>query len=410
MSPLAAYLERYAEPEATRATAQVNREYRNILVVPCYAETLEGLEALLPAAQDLLVVIIANAPCNAPPAARARTLAMLRSLGGAGWRPLHVQRRIDLLVVDRATHGVPARQGVGLARKIGADSAAQLIRAGRIHIPWIYCTDADTTLPDDYFAAPVAERGAMLFNFHHQGDDPELHRMVQLYELHMRYYQNRLAWCGSRYAFTALGSTMALHAADYGIVRGFPKRNAGEDFHLLNKLAKVAPVTLLAGPTLRIRGRRSRRTPFGTGAALAQIGDDAGYLSYAPESFALLRAALEALEMAATGGRPALEGRVGTLLAELGYADFIAKAQRHYAPGAQLRRALTEWFDALKTLRFVHACRRYHPDAPLLASLSAQLGRPAERTQLLGELSRCGQITTVVGTGSQARQISARAE
>ena len=402
MSQLARYLARYAEPEAVWADGLISQSYRNVLVVPCYDEAFDDLARVIPeAAAELLVVVVVNVPSQAEPAARQRTQALLQHLGGAGSRSLVAARRVDLLVVDRVNQPIPAKQGVGLARKIGADCAAQLISAGNVSVPWIYCTDADAQLPSDYFTTATPERGGLIFNFRHAGDDDELHRKAQLYELHLRYYQKMLAECGSRYAFHALGSTLALHATDYAIVRGFPKRNAGEDFHLLNKLAKVAPINSLATPTIQLRGRRSQRTPFGTGAALAKIGADAQYASYAPASFALLSEVLAALEEAGTMGHLNVQGHAAELLEELGGAAFLAKAAQQYSPGAQLQRALREWFDALKTLRFIHACRRYHPDTPLLAALAAQFACPPHRESLLAKLSCSAQVTGTVGTGSQ---------
>ena len=64
----------------------------------------------------------------------------------------------------------------------------------------------------------------------------------------MSYYVAGLAMAGSRYAHHSLGSTIAVHAKTYAAVRGYPKRSAGEDFYLLNKICKLAPVERLAGP------------------------------------------------------------------------------------------------------------------------------------------------------------------
>ena len=87
----------------------------------------------------------------------------------------------------------------------------------------------------------------------------------------MSYYVAGLAMAGSRYAHHSLGSTIAVHAKTYAAVRGYPKRSAGEDFYLLNKICKLAPVERLAGPALSIEARISARVPFGTGPALRRL-------------------------------------------------------------------------------------------------------------------------------------------
>ncbi len=82
----------------------------------------------------------------------------------------------------------------------------------------------------------------------------------------------------------------------YAGVRGYPKRSAGEDFYLLNKICKLAPIKRLLEPTLTIQARPSSRVPFGTGPALQRIvrslAEDPsgnGYLSYHPTCFRITR-------------------------------------------------------------------------------------------------------------------------
>jgi hypothetical protein len=62
---------------------------------------------------------------------------------------------LQILLIDRASPGLrlPARQGVGLARKIASDIALMLHAAGKIRSPWMGCTDADVELPPDYLSS-----------------------------------------------------------------------------------------------------------------------------------------------------------------------------------------------------------------------------------------------------------------
>ncbi|GIR63469.1 MAG: hypothetical protein CM15mP68_1350 [Pseudomonadota bacterium] len=62
---------------------------------------------------------------------------------------------------------------------------------------------------------------------------------------------------GSAYAYPTLGSTISVHAQSYARVRGYPKRNAGEDFYLLNKLNKLHPVQVLQQPVIEVQARLS---------------------------------------------------------------------------------------------------------------------------------------------------------
>ena len=170
-----------------------------------------------------------------------------------------------ILVVDRARpgHFLPKGQGVGLARKIGNDIALRLHAAGRVASPWIHNTDADVRLPNDYFdqtaTIPEAGNAAALYFFEHRFDaDQTLAEAARLYEISLRYYTLGLAWAGSPYAYQAMGSCIAIRPEAYAAVRGFPRKNAAEDFYVLDKLAKVGSIVRLAGRPLLLEGRVSR--------------------------------------------------------------------------------------------------------------------------------------------------------
>ncbi len=145
-------------------------------------------------------------------------------------------------------------------------------------------------------------------------DDESCNLATALYELRLHHYVRGLEYAGSPYAFHTLGSCLAVSFEGYAQVRGFPKRSGGEDFHLLNKLAKTGPVIRLAGDCIELASRHSQRAPFGTGAAVARISN-AGMpltlpLFYHPACFAALRARAgggRATGAAGTGGlaRPA---------------------------------------------------------------------------------------------------------
>ncbi|MYF09545.1 MAG: hypothetical protein F4229_00830 [Gammaproteobacteria bacterium] len=367
------YLDRYGEPEAQRMPPLAAR-HEHVLTVPCYDEPPECVGDLLGRLDaSALVILVINAPSDADTEARHRTEAFWRALGGVDDEPFHFSRwrqQLDLLAVNRAARDrlIPRRQGVGLARKIAADMASALIAAERITSPWIHMTDADAELPADYFAHMPARPGCALHPYRHEAP-PELADAMRLYELHLRYYVNRLRWAGSPYAFHTIGSTVSIHADTYVKVRGVPKRNAGEDFHLLNKVAKVAPIHRLSHPEICLKARLSTRVPFGTGPALRRMTGDDRPLSYAPESFIRLAEVIAHIDRAAP-----LSNESAALLEELGYPRFRTQAQRQHRRPETLRKATHEWFDGLRTLRFIHLARRFHPDQSLAESLNRLFG------------------------------------
>jgi hypothetical protein len=387
------YLQRYAEPEIALA-AGVTGLFEQVLVVPCYSEAEDFLSRMaVPGGPRTLTIIVVNAPDNAANETLSSNQALLSSL--------RRQANPWQLIIDRVSVPLPHRQGVGLARKIGADVALALIAAGRVARPWIYFSDADARLPADYFAAEPPGTGSLLFGFRHRSDNPQLQRRATLYELHLRYYAWQLRQAGSTYAFVTLGSTMAVAAASYAAVRGVPRRNAAEDFYLFNKLAKIAPVTVLTEPVVELTARLSDRVPFGTGPALRRMAEDSeAYLSYAPEVFTLLAETLASLhQYAADGNDPPLRQPAVRALNELGWPTIQATLAR-LAARQQRHRALREWFDGFRTMRFVRLLAAEYPAVSLLQSLRRLLSADPDcpATELLQQLIEAEKPVTISPT------------
>src|SRR6202022_2192121 len=166
-------------------------------------------------------------------------------------------------------------QGVGLARKVGNDVALALAAGDRLSSGWLHNTDADTLLPRDYFdqmtGVPEKAAAAIYFFEHRFEKDPGLAEAARLYEISLRYYVLGLAWAESPYAYQSMGSCVVISRDAYAAVRGFPRKNAAEDFYVLNKLAKVGSIFRLAGSPVLLEGRPSDRVPFGTGRAIRDL-------------------------------------------------------------------------------------------------------------------------------------------
>ncbi|HEY6725007.1 MAG TPA: hypothetical protein VI197_13310, partial [Polyangiaceae bacterium] len=295
------------------------------------------------------------------------------------------------VVVDRSSpgHQLPAGQGVGLARKLGADLALGFKARDLIRAAGFGSTDADASLPADYFDAgeqAVAGAAAGIFPFAHTpSSDPLLDRATCAYELSLRYYVLGLSHAGSSYAYHSLGSTLYVGFDAYARVRGFPRRQAGEDFYLLDKLAKLGAVQRLTAPLVQIEARLSTRVPFGTGPGVqrlldASAGPEALSL-YAPRTFAVLGEVLASFSEFAQSRDPERWRRRLNGLPEartvLGYLDaldidaVLRDALRQAKSAQHLSRRLRIWFDALRTLRLIHVLRDHcHPSLPWRRALA----------------------------------------
>jgi hypothetical protein len=409
----AQYFARYAEPEIALVD-QLSERYLAALVVPVCGEApslLAGFERALSAAKErVLLLLVVNATEAASANVQADNQRLLAHLAGEfsarralthdrvatrGW--LARAEHHDLLWLDRASVGarLPAREGVGMARKLGGDLAALLWARGQLNCPLIACSDADVTLPDDYFqqlTEPVSESrpsAAWLWPYRHEpGGDPAIDAATVLYEISLRYYVLGLAAAGSCYAYQSVGSTLCVEASAYLSVRGVPKREAAEDFYLLDKLSKVGPLRRPVVTPLGIRARASERVPFGTGRRSREIASElAGggqFQLYSPSVFRALAAVLEglddfaqsaevaALERAIELRVPDIAHSVRQVLAGLGTFAALAGAAGQAPPGAVLRRRIHTWFDSLRTLRFVHGLRDHClPSLPWRTALTS---------------------------------------
>lgn len=392
---LANYLSHYAETH-TRQLNDFSESYDYVCVVPCFDETEAFLltnEKVFRSTSSLLILVINQAPATI---INANNLALQQFIGAAFarlWRSrdqaLTLYRsgaNSHILCVDAYSPGreLAAKQGVGLARKIGADIACQLFYCGKIVKPWIFNTDADVKLPENYFSstASATAAAALVFPYEHsRPNDPKQALAIDLYDYGLRYYAAALHWAGSPYAFQTVGSTLVIHANYYAKVRGFPKRNAGEDFYILNKLRKTGNIVCLSEPLLTVAARTSNRTPFGTGAAMRQIMqlDDAecDYVFYHPLVFDLLRVFLQALPdiwrllrsdsvddelIQTTIAAVIAHEKLMPVLHTLDVASGVRHAFSHSKTFDGFSKHMHDWFDAFRTLKLVHGLRdRYYP-------------------------------------------------
>ncbi len=401
------YLREYAEPGTTAVESMPAGEpWGQVIVIPVCNELPGILRPLPPGPGRSLMILVVNETGTAPrhvSVANQRFAAEVQARFRMCWQSAadsgltlyqDPASQRDVLLVDRFSEGLklPPRGGVGHARKTGADHAACLIHLGRVYSPWIHCSDADVFLPRRYFASSASmtddsakDTAALVYPFRHVIDEDkrigketgaEIIQATRLYEYSLRYYVAGLSYARSPYAFHTIGSTLAVNAAHYAKVRGFPRRQAGEDFYLLNKLAKVGSVRSLKAETdcghIEIAARLSDRVPFGTGAAVGRImefEDPArDFLLYHPTVFDLLRSWLGSLptfwearssDLSAILSPMEPQALIGGL-EESGATQALQHALKQSSDATQFNRQMHTWFDAFRTLKLIHYLRDRH--------------------------------------------------
>ncbi|MBE9537895.1 MAG: glycosyltransferase family 2 protein [Proteobacteria bacterium] len=383
---LTRYLERHIEAGLPRAPMG-SQHWQHVIVIPAYNERPELLSAFsqLSTSGKVLIILVINRPdSDLNTQSNSALRNALDNIGStrntSSQHPIyHLNSAVDLFCYDleRISGPIPAAQGVGLARKIGCDIAFLWQSQGAISTQWICCTDADAILPSDYFSRleQFDDSVAAVYPFAHApGISEDINRATILYEIRLHQYVLGLIYAKSPYAYHTLGSCIAVKCQHYAEVRGYPKRSGGEDFYLLNKLAKLGPVTSLTGECIQLQSRMSHRVPFGTGPAIKKIIDancgDESILFYHPQSFEVLRALLavvEQLQKQELDELPQLlhsEGLCEELaqiatqaLLTMGIAKAISHCRKQGKSEEQFLRQFHQWFDGFRTLKFLHRMR-----------------------------------------------------
>lgn len=387
------YLANYAEPCSRAIPSSFIagcKTYQHCVVIPCFNEStafIRGLQSRPFKQPDALAIIVLNQPAGRGHITRlnARIIqylneSHLKKLYSASehFEPFTLfiatnPQLSDILLINCCEPGLPPKQGVGLARKIGADVATKLFAQGKIASQWLHCTDADATLPEGYFELPNINAVAATYSFKHQflkaqksATEMALEKASFFYEQRLHYYQQGLEFAGSAYAFHTIGSALAFTFEAYCQVRGFPRRAAGEDFYLLNKIAKLGSVVSLP-QQITLQPRASMRVPFGTGPATKGLLNNTQRLDYHPEVFVELRQCLEQLpkvceHLIETGhiNYEELSTLTTTALQALGINSLWQHIIKQKMDEAQALHASMQWFDGFRTLKFIHHLTEQH--------------------------------------------------
>ena len=206
-----------------------------------------------------------------------RTIEFLNGING-----------FDIEIIDKSSRGEGwkgKKYGVGWARKSIMDKIASEAADNDL----IVSLDADTTFSPDYFSSLIesfsthSKAVALSVPYYHKLTGDEIaDRAILRYEIYLRYYNLNMLRIGSPYAFTAIGSAIALPVKSYRAIGGMTPHKSGEDFYFLQKLRKYGDILLWNREKVYPAARFSSRVDFGTGPAMikGRAGDWSSYPVY----------------------------------------------------------------------------------------------------------------------------------
>ncbi len=287
-----------------------------IVVIPAFNEPdiglcLDSLARSEPPGVTSEVIIVVNYPPHATETEVNGTAETREK--AERWSRSNRDTHFRLHICDLGSPGIK-RWGVGLARKVGMDEAVRRFAAIGNRDGVIASLDADSFVETSYFRALKEDlgdnkgaTGCSVMFIHRKPtckSDMRLLAAITEYELHMRYFVNALRYTGYPYCHHTLGSAMAVKAQEYVRSGGMNRREAGEDFYFIQKMALRGGFINLNSTTVYPSSRVSSRVPFGTGPEMARAlqSDGGEYRTYHPLLFEPFRELFRRVEDAADRG------------------------------------------------------------------------------------------------------------
>ncbi len=362
-------------------------QFSGSVVIPALAEydflpeTLSSLAKSNPSLNSTIVVIVINSSAETSSeklAENEKTLTALRAGDTEFCGGLEIGKELFWIDATFAKKQISAKGGVGEARKIAMDSCLELFCQKSLNEKLFFCLDADTLVSKNYLSAAYeyfqkyTKTQAATMNFAHRAGKTDVeHAAIEIYESFMRYYVRGLKFAGSPYAFYALGSAIICRAEAYVRAGGMRARNGGEDFYFMQAVSKFGHCGVIEDALVRPSARPSDRVPFGTGPKVREIVDGHELLFYNPEIFKNLKVLLDTVNNLTKPEEfkdlpKILSKKCGEETFEfLNKYNFETVWEKVFKNTRQetiyLKKSFHIWFDAFRTLKFIHFCENNYP-------------------------------------------------
>jgi len=405
------YLKKYSAGTSWNLVAGDIENISQVVVIPAYAEkemlfsTLSSLAQNHPSSLEYsLILCVINNKSDTPSEqvsnnqttieyldalVRKKDLGKFKSDQKVYPQLLKIaDTQLKLSYIDASSKGceIPKSDGgVGMARKVGMDMGLRLLRKSCSEKKLIISLDADTLVQTNYLSAiknyfTSKIKTAIVAYEHQMPDNYEGQAAICCYEIFLRYWVLGLKYAKSPWAFHSIGSTIVTSTDSYLKVRGMNRREAGEDFYFLNKLAKIGSIDYIRNTCVFPSARSSSRVPFGTGKAVERFLSDRKkeYLLYDPRIFIIISQWLEFMNTAfliredeiliqANRINPALK----LFLEDSRFADAWSKIRRNAKEEKTRRHHFHDWFDGFKTFKLIkYLTKTVYPQIDMFEALA----------------------------------------
>jgi len=358
-----------------------------IVVIPSYNEpgivnVLDSLALCTEPKCGTEVIIVINSPAGSSEDARKNNRTSLENI--ESWKSLNENcffRLFALHIEDPDISG----WGVGLARKTGMDEAVRRFESISNSDGLIVNLDADCCVETNYFTAIFEafsgrkHRNSCSIYFEHplSGNDfhSDVYRSITLYELHLRYYYQGLAFSGFPYVFHTVGSAIAVRAGAYVKAGGMNRRQAGEDFYFIQKLVPLGGYFNLNTTVVYPSPRLSLRVPFGTGAMMTKMSESSSpqLETYSLAAFRDLRSLFTSAGKIYCLSQPdlnifynSLPESIRLFISAPEWSEKLTEIKNNTAGEDSFRKRFFEWFNMFSIVKFMNQAHRdYYRKEPV---------------------------------------------
>jgi len=347
-----------------------------VVVIPCYNDdfvfkTLTSLENTAETEFAVEVIVVVNSGENTPNAIVEENKRIFDKLNEQSKRSYYKRFRLLPIFIENVPKKIA---GVGNARKIGMDEAVR--RFAGIDNPngIIASLDADCLVSENYFCTiekakkENPKKEGFVFEFQHDFDiniySAQEIEACRVYENYLRYYKSALKMSGFPHSFYTIGSCFAVTANAYTKIGGMSRRQGGEDFYFLHKLAQMTEIVEIDETLVFPSPRISERVPFGTGPTVKNIVERGEFRAYNYELFLILKRFFDCFQRFSENKKVELSEIPTEIINFAGEKNLLAIFDECFSnakQGQNLKKRLFSKFDAFFIVKFLKSQSPLNP-------------------------------------------------
>lgn len=346
-----------------------------IVVIPCYDDefiftTLRSLDSANCPPCSVEVIVVVNSAEDTDVAVVEKNRRIYASL--CEKKDSYLNFALQPYIIEGVPHKIA---GVGNARKVGMDEAVWRFATIENLRGVIVSLDADCLVAEDYFTEIYSRfycakdhPNACSLQFRHNFDE-KLYSKQEIdacrrYEMYLRYFRLAQKVAGIPQCLHTIGSCLAVTAETYARMGGMARRQAGEDFYFLQKLALQSKVASVDKPIVFPSPSVSERVPFGTGRSVKKIIETGSCKVYNFGLFLLLKEFYSAFP-SLYDGDSTIPREIIEFVGEQKFKSLVDECRKNTSDRKSFVKRMFAKFDVFFMIRFLNGFDEQSDFAPV---------------------------------------------